>query len=250
MIRSIVFAGWIYLSMFLLALVTLPFFLFSRWIALETVRLWMKNVRFSLRWILGIETEIRGRENVPEGALLYASKHQTMYDAFFPFLILDDPAVIIKQELLWYPIFGWYAWRTDMIPIKRGGGAKTFETMYAEARKRTDKGHQVLIFPEGTRKLPGAPPAYKKGVHGLYEGLGVPCMPVAHNAGLCWPRRGIRRRPGKIIVECLPVFPAGLGEAEFMAELEGAIEPACDRLLDEGLAIQGRTRADLKVNKR
>jgi 1-acyl-sn-glycerol-3-phosphate acyltransferase len=204
-IRSIIFAVWIYVSMLLLALVTLPFFLFSRWIALETVRLWMKNVRFSLRWILGIETEIRGRENVPKGALLYASKHQTMYDAFFPFLILDDPAVIIKQELLWYPIFGWYAWRTDMIPIKRGGGAKTFENMYAEARKRTDKGHQVLIFPEGTRKLPGAPPAYKTGVKAWV----CRACPSPTMLGFAGQGAASGGDPAKLSSSVCPYFPPG-----------------------------------------
>ena len=116
MIRSLIFVLWIYLSMVILAFLFLPFMIFHRKAALFPVRLWMKNVRLSLRWILGIKTVIRGRENVPKGGLLIASKHQTMYDAFVPFLIVDDPAIIIKQELLWYPVFGWYAWRSGHDP--------------------------------------------------------------------------------------------------------------------------------------
>ncbi|MEL7130592.1 MAG: lysophospholipid acyltransferase family protein [Pseudomonadota bacterium] len=245
MIRSIIFVIWIYATMVVLAFLCLPAMLLHRKAALAPVRFWIKNVRWSLRAIVGITTEIRGREHVPEGGLLIASKHQSMYDAFVPFLIVDDPAIIIKRELLWYPVFGWYAWRTDMIPIDRAGGSKTLKRMYAEARKRTDKGRQVLIFPEGTRRAPGAPPAYKSGIYALYSKLDVPCLPIAHNVGLCWPAHGLRRRPGKIVVECLPVLPSGLDKQSFMDTLETAIEPACDRLLDEGLLAQGLTRSDL-----
>ena len=119
--------------------------------------------------------------------------------------------------------------------------------MYAAARKRTDAGRQVLIFPEGTRTKPGAPPAYKSGVFALYDGLEVPCLPIAHNAGLCWPAHGLRRYKGTITFECLPILPAGLAKKDFMEKLQAEIEPACERLLDEGLTTQGKTRADLEI---
>jgi len=248
-LRSLLFIVWIYLTMAILAVICLPLIIFSQRVAVEAVRLWIKNARLSLRIFCGIKTEIRGVENIPEGKLIWASKHQSMYDAFVPWLVLDHPAIIIKKELLWYPFFGWYAWRTDMIGIDRAGGSKTLRNMIDGSRKRMEEGRQLLIFPEGTRQAPGAPPKYRPGVFGLYHELDVPVVPVATNIGLCWPRRGILRRPGTVVIEILPVIQTGMEKKPFMDKLEAAIEPVCEKLLDEGLAVQGRTRADLKVNQ-
>lgn len=235
--------------MTLLAFACLPFILFSRRIAVWAVRSWIKNTRLALRLICGIKTEIRGIENIPKGPLIWASKHQSMYDAFVPWLVLDHPAIVIKKELLWYPVFGWYAWRTDMIAIDRAGGSKTLRNMINASRKRMEENRQLLIFPEGTRQLPGAAPKYRPGVYGLYDELDVQVVPVATNIGLCWPRRGLRRRSGTVVIDILPVIKTGMQKKAFMDKLEGTIEPACEALLDEGLAVQGRTRADLKVNQ-
>lgn len=249
MIRSIIFVLWIYLTMVLFAFLCLPLIIFSQRAAVEAVRFWIKNTKLALRIICGIKTEIRGVENIPDGPLIWASKHQSMYDAFVPWLVLDHPAIVIKKELLWYPVFGWYAWRTDMIAIDRAGGSKTLRNMIQASRARMEADRQLLIFPEGTRQLPGAEPKYRPGVFGMYHELDVPVVPVATNIGLCWPRRGIRRRKGTVVIDILPVIETGLQKKSFMATLENTIEPACDRLLDEGLAIQGRTRADLEINK-
>lgn len=245
MLRSIIFVVLIYLLMAILAFLCLPLIIFSRRIAVETVRFWIKCTRLALRFIMGIKTEIRGVENLPEGAIIWASKHQSMYDAFVPWLVLDHPAIVIKKELLWYPVFGWYAWRTDMIAINRGGGSKTLRNMIEASRQSMDEGRQLLIFPEGTRQLPGAPPKYRPGVFGMYQELDVPVVPVATNNGLCWPRRGVRRHPGTVVVEILPTIEIGMQKDAFMEKLETVIETACESLLDEGLAVQGRTRADL-----
>lgn len=247
-LRSILFIVWIYLTMAILAVVCLPFIIFSKRMAVETVRFWIKSTRMSLRVFCGIKTEIRGIENIPEGKLIWASKHQSMYDAFVPWLVLDHPAIIIKKELLWYPFFGWYAWRTDMIGIDRAGGSKTLRNMIDASRERMEAGRQLLIFPEGTRQKPGATPKYRPGVFGLYHELDVPVVPVATNIGLCWPRRGVLRRPGTVVIEVLPIIETGMAKKPFMEKLESTIEPACERLLDEGLAIQGRTRADLETD--
>ena len=249
MIRSLIFVVWIYLTMAVLAFVCLPFIIFSRRVAVWAVRSWIKNTRLALRLICGIKTEIRGAENIPKGPLIWASKHQSMYDAFVPWLVLDHPAIVIKKELLWYPVFGWYAWRTDMIAIDRAGGSKTLRNMIDASRKRMEENRQLLIFPEGTRQLPGAAPKYRPGVYGMYHELDVPVVPVATNIGLCWPRRGLRRRSGTVVIDILPVIETGMQKNAFMDKLETTIEPACEALLDEGLTIQGRTRADLKVNQ-
>jgi 1-acyl-sn-glycerol-3-phosphate acyltransferase len=103
--------------------------------------------------------------------------------------------------------------------------------MLREARKRVAQGREIIIFPEGTRRAPGAPPDYKTGVVLLYEALGIPCVPVALNSGVFWPRRSFVRRPGTVVVEFLDPIPPGLPKAEFLERLIASIETASARLL-------------------
>lgn len=235
-IRSIIYVFWLYSLILILGVIWLPTLLMSRKAAMSGIRTWAALARFGLRWICGVRTEFRGLEHLPDGACLVASKHQSMYDTIAPFLFLRDPAFILKRELMFYPIFGWYAWRTAMIPIDRGGAVKSLKAMMARARKETARGRQVLIFPEGTRQLPGAKPDYKSGVYAMYKEVGVPCAPVALITGHCWPRKGMKRTPGKIIFEVLPPIEPNLPRKVFMARLQEAIEPASDRLLEEATA--------------
>ena len=165
-------------------------------------------------------------------------------DVVISFVLVPEPTSIMKRELLWYPVFGWYALLAKNIPIDRGGTTKTVRKMLAVAKQRADEGRQVMIFPEGTRRAPGAKPSYKPGVFGLYDKLGVPLVPVATNSGLCW-HRGFRVQPGTIVYEALPAIEPGLDRKTLMARLEDEMEAASMRLLDEGLAVQGRSRADL-----
>jgi 1-acyl-sn-glycerol-3-phosphate acyltransferase len=105
--------------------------------------------------------------------------------------------------------------------------------MLRAAQKRIADGREIIIFPEGTRRSPGAPPDYKTGVVLLYEALHVPCVPVALNSGLFWPRRSWRRSAGTIVVEFLDPIPPGLPKAAFLDRLKQSIETASDRLLAE-----------------
>jgi 1-acyl-sn-glycerol-3-phosphate acyltransferase len=121
-----------------------------------------------------------------------------------------------------------------MIVIDRDGRAKSIRTMIAAAKACVAQGRPIVIFPEGTRRQLGAAPDYKPGVAALYAALDLPCIPIAHNSGLYWPRRGFLRKPGKIIVEFLPAVPAHLSRAEFMSELERRLEAGTAKLLVEG----------------
>ncbi len=232
-IRSILFMIWLYGWIVILGLFWSPAFLLPRRFTVYGMRSWAAVTRFGLRWICGVRTIVRGKENLPAGACLVASKHQSMYDVLMPFLFLKDPAYILKRELLFYPIFGWYAWKSAMIPINRGGYVKTLKTMLARAKHEADRGRQVVIFPEGTRRLPGAPPEYKSGVFAMYKELERPCVPVALITGNCWSRKGVDRHPGTTIFQILPPIEAGLPREEFMRKLQDAIEPAADDLLKE-----------------
>ncbi len=246
--RSLLFMAWMYGLLAVMGLAWLPSLLLPRGVLLFGIRLWTRLVSWGLRVICGIRTEIRGLETLPPGPILYAAKHQCMWDVFIPFLVLRDPVITMKRELLWYPILGWYALKLRMIAIDRGGMARTIRAMLAQAGQRAREGRQFVIFPEGTRHQPGVKAGYfAAGTGALYKHLGLQTVPVATNSGLCWPARGIVRRPGVIVFEILPAIEAGLDRKALMQRLETAIEPASERLLEEGLRVQGRTREDLEA---
>ena len=240
-ITSLLFVVFLYLWMAVLGILFLPALTLPRPVIVFGIRVYARTIGVGLKLITGASTEIRGLENMPTGPIIYAAKHQCMYDVFIPFLVTKDPAIILKKELLWYPFLGWYAMKAAMIPIDRAGTTKTLKAMVGEAKKRAENYRQIVIFPEGTRKAPGAPPEYHAaGISALAKAVEAPIVPVATNAGLCWPGRGFMRRPGKIVYEILPPIPAGLPRKDMMARLQGELEPATDALIKEGLAVQGR----------
>jgi 1-acyl-sn-glycerol-3-phosphate acyltransferase len=203
------------------------------------VRMWAHSSLWLLKVLAGTKVEIRGREKIPAGGLLIAAKHQSLWETFALVTLFDDPAFILKRELMWIPFFGWYAWKGGSIPVNRKAGSQALIQMTERAREEAAHGRQVVIFPEGTRRPPGAPPAYKFGVAHLYQNLGVPCLPVALNSGLYWPRRRFIRRPGTIRVEILDPIPPGLPRDAFFKTMQDGIESASDRLLAEGRAELG-----------
>jgi 1-acyl-sn-glycerol-3-phosphate acyltransferase len=172
-----------------------------------------------------------------------AAKHQSVWETFSLLVLFDDPAFILKRELMWIPLFGWLAAKARQVPVDRRAGSQALVQMNARAREEAERGRQIVIFPEGTRRPPGAPPAYKFGVAHLYSSLGFPCVPVALNSGLYWPRRRMIRRPGTIVVEILPPLPPGMARDAFFRELQERLEEASNRLYGEGLAELGAAAA-------
>jgi len=238
-LRSYLFVAWLYGWMAICGILYLPAILLPRIVAQRGIRLYAQIIRVGLKLICNIDTEIRGREHIPHGPFIYAGKHHCMLDIFIPFIVTSDPAIVLKRELLFYPFLGWYALKTKMIPIDRAGTSKTLKAIVAAARQRVEKGRAIVIFPEGTRTAPYSEPAYQAaGIAALNKALDLPIVPVATNAGLCWPARGTRRKPGKIIYEILPPIPAGLDRKALMPRLEGDLETVSNRLLEEGAAVQ------------
>lgn len=233
--------------MAVLGILALPTLFLPRPVLLWVMRVFARLVIVGLRWICGVRVELRGRQNVPEGPVLIAGKHQAMLDVFMPFLIFRDPVLVMKRELLWYPVIGWYSLKLRLLAIDRDGGAKTMRKMLEAADARVNgESRQMLIYPEGTRTKPGAPPEYKPaGIRAFYKTLKLPLVPLATNAGLCWPAKGLTRRPGLVVYEVLPPLAHDLNPKAMLSELETVLEAGCDRLTDEGLAVQGRSRADL-----
>jgi 1-acyl-sn-glycerol-3-phosphate acyltransferase len=225
--RSTLFMAWFALVTTLLSLAFLPVLMLPRGAAVWLARSWSRASLWGLKVFAGIGFEIRGA--APRGPVLVASKHMSMWDTLGLYLALESPAVVLKRSLLYIPFYGWFLWKAAAIPIDRGAGAGALRKMQAAAQKVLAAGRPILIFPEGTRKKPGAAPDYKPGVAGLYTMLDVACVPVALNSGVYWT--GFRKLPGTIVLEFLEPIPTGLKRAAFMALLEERIETATHRLL-------------------
>lgn len=233
MLWSLLFAAAFYIS-------TALFLLFGSWLFLAPRSWAMKGLalhgRFSvwlLRVLCGTRMEVRNSERLPKGAALIVAKHQSAWDTFALVPLFPDPAIVLKHELTYIPFYGWFCIKFQHILVRRDRAAVALKRLVADARDKASEGRQVVIFAEGTRRPPGAEPDYKPGYVALYEGLGIPCVPIALNSGLFWPRRSLMRFPGTIVVEVLEPIPPGLARAEFRRLLESRIEAASAALVRE-----------------
>ncbi len=244
LVRSILFNLLFFLNLAVLLVIALPTLAMPRWGIMGMARLWARTTLWLLRVVCRIDVEWRGLEKIPPGGILVAAKHQSTWETFALLTVFADPTFVVKRELLQIPIFGWCTRRAGMIPIDRSSGKAALDVMTVHARAAIAEGRQIVIFPEGTRRAPGAPPRYKYGVAHLYDGCGAPCVPIALNSGLYWPRRRLLRPPGTIRVEVLDPIPPGRNRDAFFTELEQVIETATARLLAEGSRdVDGAGRA-------
>ena len=236
LLRSLAFNVLFYLNTVLWLIVALPTFFMPYRAIIEVAKAWGRVSRAMLRVVAGVDYEIRGAEKIKQGPLIIAAKHQSTWDAFALLPLFDNPTFIIKRELQWIPIFGWFTIKGRMVPVLRGAGSQALNRMTERARLELSHDRQLVIFPEGTRREPGAEPRYKYGVAQLYSTEGVPCVPIALNSGLFWPRRSLLHVPGKILVEVLDPIPPGLDKDAFLERLQNAIETATARLIAESKA--------------
>lgn len=202
----------------------------TQWI----VRVWTKGVWWGLRWIIGLDYEVRGRERIPPGPVILASKHQSAWDTAAFYLLFDDPCYVIKKELFSIPIWGWYARKAGMIGVDRRGRTRALKKMVEDCVAALAKGRTLIIFPEGTRTAPGERRPYQPGIAAVYAAANVPVVPVAVNSGLFWGRRSFAKTGGVVVLEFLPPIPPGRSREDFMAALATSIEDASARLAQEG----------------
>ena len=234
LVRSLLFNVLFYVNIIARMTVALPTILLPRRFLLGVLRRYSRSSLWLLRVTCGVTVEWRGREKIPEGACIVACKHQSFWETFALFEVLRDPTYVLKRELMWLPLFGWLARKARMIPIDRGARVTSLARMTAATRREIADARQIVIFPEGTRQAPGASPRYMPGVAYLYSEIGLPCVPVALNSGLFWPRRSLLRFPGTVLVEVLDPIPPGLDKRAFLAQLRSVIEEATTRLVAEG----------------
>jgi 1-acyl-sn-glycerol-3-phosphate acyltransferase len=236
LLRSVLFNIAIYLNFLVQAVLFAPVLVLPERHVWPIARFWVRSTLWLHRIITGIGDEIRGRENIPAGGFLVASKHMSAWETLRLIELFPRPCFILKRQLLWLPLFGWYLWKVGMIPVDRGKGSAAIEAMTARARRAIAEERQIIIFPEGTRRPPLAPPAYRRGLARLYFALGVTCLPIALNSGLFWPRRSFVHNKGTIVAACLPPIPAGIDQEAFAEQVQAQIESASNALIAEALA--------------
>ena len=232
-LRSLLFNLAFYVNIVVLMILGLPALLVGRHGAFFMARLWARTSIWLLEKICGLRVEFRGLENIPKGGYILAAKHQSFLETFSLVTKTPDFAIILKQQLKYIPFFGLYITVAGVIAIDRSKGRNALAQIVAQAGPVLRAGRQVYIFPEGTRRAPGAEPAYKYGVAVLYEQTGAPCLPVAVNTGVFWGRDSFVKRPGVAVIEFLPVIPGGMEREAFFERLQNDIETASNRLLQE-----------------
>jgi 1-acyl-sn-glycerol-3-phosphate acyltransferase len=237
-LRSLVFNILFYVVFLLWSLVALPTFLMPRGAVLRVASWWAKTNILLMRVICGIRVEFRGVEKIPKGPLIVAAKHQSMWETISLLSFFDAPFFVVKRELNFIPLFGLFLIKTRMVAIDRRSGSRALLAVTRRAAEEVRHGRQFVIFPEGTRTAPGAPPNYKTGVALIYSECGVQCLPIALNSGLFWPRRTFMRYPGTLVMEFLDPIPPGLKRDEFLKRLQTTIETASDRLVATAQAEQ------------
>ena len=239
-LRSLLFNVCFYLNTMLLMVIGLPTMIMGPRAVMALARLWGRTSLALLRVICGLRVEFRGLENIPPGGRIIASKHESFLEAFAILLHAPDFSYILKRQLIFIPVFGLYLVAGAQIAIDRSRGRAALNRLADVAAAAVKAGRQIIIFPEGTRRRPGAAPQYKYGVASLYAATGAVCLPVALNTGLYWGRRGFLRRPGTAVIEYLAPIPPGLTLDVFAARLEGEVEAACDRLNAEAIHADPR----------
>lgn len=236
--RSVLFNTLFYVNLIAQMIIMTPaYFLLPRKKAYVIAKNWARSNHWLFDKIVGTTFEIEGLENIPQGGgYIFAPKHQSFWDAYALLPWLDDPLYILKRELTWIPLFGWYLKKQRMVPVNRNARGKVMAAVMERTKAEMDTGRQLIIYPEGTRRPPGATPEYKYGIARLYRDLQVPVVPVVMHPGLFWPRRKFIRYPGHFKVQILPAIPPGMDPDAFLAHLIDVMETASDQLLIETAA--------------
>jgi 1-acyl-sn-glycerol-3-phosphate acyltransferase len=233
-VRSLIFNILFYINMIVRMIIFTPiYFIVSREKAWFVPKNWALSNHWLMKQVVGCDYTIEGLEHIQDKACIIAPKHQSFWDAYAFVPFVPDPIYILKRELMWIPLFGWYLAKMKMIPVHRGSRTVALKSIVRGAKPAVADGRQIMIYPEGTRRAPGDEPAYKYGIAHMYYELGIPVIPIAHVAGLFWPRRKFMRYPGTIKCRVLPPIEPGLSKEAFLEKLKTLTEAACDEFLIE-----------------
>lgn len=195
---------------------------------------WAKGVLAISRIFAGVTWKVEGLEHLPAKPYILASKHQSFFDTVIWSLLVPDAAYVMKEELLTQPIFGWFIRRIDVVALDRSAGLSSLKKLLVDSAAKADEGLPVIIFPEGTRTLPGVKGRYHPGVAAMYEKLALPVVPVGTDSGVYWDRGFKGLRAGQITVSIQPPIMPGLDKRSFLNQVSDAIENASMALLPDG----------------
>ncbi|MCX8502264.1 MAG: lysophospholipid acyltransferase family protein [Alphaproteobacteria bacterium] len=233
-LRGVLFAILFNLTLLIQGLMGLPLLLLPIRVAEPYAQSWLSLQFWLLRVICRLDFRVIGAENIPEQVVIFASKHQSAWETFVFLYLARNPAYILKKELFWLPIYGWWGMKLGMIGVDRAGHASALRRLLGDSRSALESGRHLVIFPQGTRTAAGSGKPYQPGIYAIYRDSQVPVVPVALDSGRFWPKRSLLRYPGCITLSFLPVIPPGLSRAEFMLRLEQAIETESLRLSAPG----------------
>ena len=231
-LKSIIFYILLTIWTIFMGIMCLPFLILPSNFLKYPTKLWIKVIFIFLEKICNIKHRIDGLENIPNESILVASKHQSTFETFALFYYLSDCFFVHKRELFYIPIFGQYLFKSNMVAIDRAGGTKSMRKMLYKVQSKLTSGSSIIIFPEGTRKLPGSKPDYKTGFIGIYHHTKRKILPVALNSGLCWPKHSWILKSGLITIKFLPVINEGLDKKIILNEVQKRIETASNLLLN------------------
>lgn len=220
LLRSLLYALLFYTLTVLWVVAGVIATLIGRRPTLAIVLSWVEIHHWLVKHVLGIRIVVDG--SMPEGSCLFAVKHQSMLETLEMVRLTNLPVIVIKKELADIPLFGWMTRRYGVIPVERSAGAKALRALVEEGTKAAATRRPVIIYPEGTRVPVGEAPLLRSGFAALYRALGLPVVPVAHDAGQLWGR-GFVHRSGTIRFLIGEPIQAGLKRQEIEARVHAAI---------------------------
>ena len=195
------------------------------------IRNWAKITLVWLKITCNLSWRIEGEENIPKNPGVVFAKHQSAWETLALQLVFSEQSQVIKRELLFVPFFGWGLASLNPISINRNDGAKALKIILKEAKIRISAGWWIVIFPEGTRTKVGAEGQYSRTAAAISRASNCPLVPVAHNAGLFWPKGGYLRYPGEIVMKVGPrVDPFNKSNDQITEEASKWIETTCNSL--------------------
>lgn len=197
------------------------------------IRRYVKRMLQAMRLLAGIRIQVRGRERLPAGAFIIASKHQSWGDGFATYDQFDDLAFVTGDHLEKFPLLGTVLRKLGAIVVNNCGGRQARNALKDRSADAHAAGRKILIYPEGNLAKVGQKFRYRSGVWHMYRDFNMPVVPLATNLGLFWPQTAFAKKPGTATLEFLAPIPTGLGKAEFLARLEAAVEGKTAELIAE-----------------
>ena len=232
MLRNVLFSIIFFLGIILISIIFLPSFILPKGIVLAGGKLMGYWTSFCLKIILSVNIKVLGKENIQNDRKFFiASSHQSMFETFYLQTVFNSPIFILKKELTYIPIFGWYLKKIGSISIKRNKISKDNLNFFDDVKNiiNTLK-RPLIIFPQGTRVKPNERPPFKKGASRIYEELKISCQPVAINSGYVWPKNGPKTPNKEITISILPLINYGMDKNSFVDELEKQIYNELNRI--------------------